>query len=180
MGGRDKLLEDIDGVPLLRERAITCLNAAVDAVRVVLPPDRPERRQALSGLNVEIVVNEASGLGLSHSLSVGLHGLTADAALIVLADMPDLTTTHLDKIVAAAKAHPLAKALRGADQNGKPGHPVMIRKALFSEMAQLKGDTGAQPVLRRHKAATVLVPIGPAALRDLDTPEDWTEWRTRR
>ena len=177
MGARDKLLEDVGGMPLLRQRAICCLSSHANKVRVVLPPDRPERVEALKGLNVEIIYNEGSARGMSHSVQCGVAGLTTDAVLIVLADLPDLSTADLDKVMSATKAHPLARILRGSDMNGKPGHPVLIRKELYAELGQLEGDTGAQPILKSHKSETVLVPIGAAALRDLDTPDDWAAWR---
>ncbi|MEP3345978.1 MAG: nucleotidyltransferase family protein [Litoreibacter sp.] len=180
MGARDKLLEQIDGVPLLRDRALMSLNSKAALVRVVLPPNRPNREDALSELDVEVVFNGGSELGMSHSIQIGIEGMDADAVLIVLADLPDLTTTDLNKLINAATAHPLANVLRGANQAGKPGHPVLIRRALFGELSQLSGDTGAQPVLKRHLSDTVLVPVGAAALRDLDTPEEWDAWRAER
>jgi CTP:molybdopterin cytidylyltransferase MocA len=180
MGPRDKLLEDVDGMALLRQRAMACLASRADVVRVVLPPNRPERTAALEGLNVDIIQNSGSELGLSHSLQRGIEDVNTDAALIVLADLPDLTTADLDKVIAAAGAHPLAQILRGADRSGKPGHPVLVRKELYPELSMLTGDTGAQPLLKRHTADTVLVPVGAAALRDLDTPEDWATWRANR
>lgn len=180
MGSLDKLLEDVNGIPLLRERALTCLSTEVGTVRVVLPPDRPERASALHDLDVEILYNHGSELGMSHSLQRGVVDVDADAVLIVLADLPDLTAHDIGKLLKAADAHPLAQVLRGATPSGKPGHPVLIRKALFPEFAKLSGDTGAQPLLKRHKVDTVLVPIGAAALRDLDTPEDWAAWRAEK
>lgn len=177
MAPRDKLLEDVDGMPLLRQRALACLTSDTEKLRVVLPANRPKRTAALDGLDVEIVYNDGSELGMSHSLKCGISGVDADAVLIVLADLPDLRAADLDKVIHAADAHPLARILRGADQRGQPGHPVLIRKAVFAELGKLEGDLGAQPLLKRHKADTVLVPIGPAALRDLDTPEDWAAWR---
>ncbi|SDW44681.1 nucleotidyltransferase family protein [Litoreibacter albidus] len=180
MGTRDKLLEDVGGTPLLRERALACLASCADRVRVVLPPDRPERAKVLTGLDVDIIYNDGADVGMSNSLRCGVAGLEAGAVLIVLADLPDLTTPDLDKVMRAADAHPLATILRGADATGKPGHPVLLRQKLYADVMTLSGDTGAQPLLRQYKADTVLVPIGAAALRDLDTPEDWAAWRADR
>ena len=177
MAPHDKLLEHVDGIPLIRQRALCCLASDADSVRVVLPPDRPERDAVLDGLNLEIIHNSGSELGMAHSLKCGIRGITTDEVLIVLADLPDLTASDLNKVISAAKVHPSADILRGADTNGRPGHPVLMRSSLFKELSELEGDTGAQPVLRRYKTETVLVPIGPAALRDLDTPEDWVAWR---
>lgn len=177
MGGRDKLLEEVDGTTLLWHQANNCLKSRAHSVRVVLPTDKAERSEALHGLDVEIVYNVSSALGMSHSLQCGIRGLDCDAVLIVLADLPDLRSADFDKVIDAAAMHPLANVLRGADHDGKPGHPVLLRKSLFNEVSELEGDTGAKPILKHHKADTILVPIGPAALRDLDTPDDWKQWR---
>ncbi len=180
MGSRDKLLEDVDGAPLLRQRAQACLKSGVTGVRVVLPPNRPERIGALDGLDVEIIFNDGSDLGMSHSLQRGVENIDADALLIVLADLPDLTAEHMQQVVNAAKAHPDATIFRGASTDGKAGHPVLLRKDLFSQLNTLTGDIGAQPLLQRHKLDTVLVPIGASVVRDLDTPEDWAAWRAEQ
>ncbi|WP_245913009.1 nucleotidyltransferase family protein [Litoreibacter ponti] len=175
MRGTDKLLEQVRGKALLRDRAEMCLAAGLPC-RVVLPPKAPARRNALHGLDVEIVETQGSELGLSHSIRTGLIGLRGDA-LLVLADLPDLSATHLRRVVDAARAHPLKQVFRGATEAGKPGHPVLICHGLFEELRGIEGDTGAQPVLKAHSGETVLVPIGPAALADLDTPEAWAAWR---
>ena len=180
MGTRDKLLEDVKGEPLLRQRAKICLSVKADLVRVVLPPDRPLRTKALDGLSLEVIYNQGSERGMSHSIQRGVSGCKTDNLLIVLADLPDLTEQHLLKTISAATAHPLAQVVRGATHEGRAGHPVLLRQTLFPDLAALSGDTGAQPVLKRHAANTVLVPIGPAALRDLDTPEDWAAWRAEQ
>ena len=60
MRGRDKLLEDVAGQPLLRLMASRATKAAVPGARWVLGPDQPTRRRGRSiGLAVEIV--EAEG-----------------------------------------------------------------------------------------------------------------------
>lgn len=180
MGGVDKLVEPVRGVPLLRDRALACLASGADAVRVVLPPDRPARVAALAGLGVEVVFNDGSALGLSHSLRRGMGDLGADAVLLVLADLPDLTAEHLARVIVAAEAQPSTPILRGATEAGQPGHPVLIRKPLFDALAGLTGDEGAAPLLKARRGDTALVPLeGDAALNDLDTQEDWARWRDR-
>ncbi|WP_243144977.1 nucleotidyltransferase family protein [Litoreibacter roseus] len=180
MRGSDKLLEPIDGTPLLTRVARTCLSAEVDRVCVILPPDRPARADALDDLPVDTLFNNGSGLGLSHSLQTGLSNVTTDAVLIILADLPDLTTADLNAVIYAARDTD-AVVVRGATKDGRPGHPVLVRAALFPELMRTKGDAGAQPVLKAHVADTVLVPLpGQHALSDLDTPEDWEAWRAAR
>lgn len=177
MRGPDKVLRDVRGGPLLKDRAQACLDADACRVIVVVAPEKPERRAALNGLDVDIVDNEGASHGIAHSLQVGLRAVTAQAALVMLCDLPDLTGEDLKVVLKAAADHPDALLIRGTSASGKPGHPVVIRSPLFGEVLALSGDTGAAPILRAHQDQTQLVPL-PAnhALNDLDTPEDWAAW----
>jgi molybdenum cofactor cytidylyltransferase len=57
---------------------------------------------------------------------------------------------------------------------------VLFPADLLPELAALTGDTGAREVLTRHATRVHLVPLkGDRALVDLDTPEDWADWRAR-
>ena len=177
MRGSDKLLHQMRGTTLLRDRANACLNARARRVVVVIAPDRPAHREALTGLDVEIVENGGSSHGMSRSLQVGVARVKSDAALIMLCDLPDLTTKDLDTIIDAGEAHPEASIIRGTSQAGKPGHPVLIRRALYGTLHALEGDAGAGSVLRAFQDQTHLVALpGNRALNDLDTPEEWASW----
>lgn len=180
MEGRDKLLEQINGQPLLRDRAKMCLRSKADAVRIVLAPDAPDRRRTLAGLPVQIVETMGAHLGLSHSLQTGAAGVKG-SLMVVLADLPDLTSADLDAIIDAAHAHPDANVVRGATPDGKPGHPVLLTGAAVGLIADLSGDKGVQNGLKGGSHHTHLVELAEnRALADLDTPEDWRRWRASR
>lgn len=179
--GRDKLLEPVDGEPLLRRQARTAL-AAGCPVLVTLPPDRPRRAAALAGLPLQQrELTDAAG-GMSASLRCGADmALTQGAGLMVLpADMPDLTTTDLMQLAQAFHSAP-GLIHRGAAQDGRPGHPVIFPPALLQALTRLSGDQGARGVLQAHSALQRLHPLpGEHALTDLDTPEAWEAWRAQQ
>ena len=180
MRGADKCLEDVDGVPLIARVAQTAL-ATGHAVSVALPPDRPLRNLALAGLVLTHVTVPDPGAGLAASVLAGLAALPLDApVLIVLADMPEVTTDDLRLMLAEAARSP-GLILRGADVAGRPGHPVLMPVWLRAEAAALAGDEGLRPVLARHKDRLRLIALpGHHATTDLDTPEDWAQWRAAR
>lgn len=183
MGGlRDKLLKPVDGVPLIRHRTQAALASAISSrIRVVTSPEHPKRHQAIADLPVETALNDGAEAGIAHSLIRGLEGLDCDAVLVLLADLPDIEAEHIRRVWRHACDQPSALITRGATAQGKPGHPVVIRAALFEELRALRGDQGAAPVLQRHRAQTTLVPLpGEVALNDLDTPEDWARWKAQR
>ncbi|HFQ15688.1 MAG TPA: nucleotidyltransferase family protein [Rhodobacteraceae bacterium] len=178
MRGRDKLLEPVaGGQPLLAERVATA-QATGQQVLLALPPRAvaPRRwRHAGSATTVE-VPDPGAGMGaslacLARALPAGPAG--AAGAMVLPADMPELTPEDLRQVLATFKPDRIS---RGAGADGRPGHPVLFPAAYFPQLRRLTGDTGARALLRQ--APVRLVPL-PArhALTDLDTPEDWQRWR---
>lgn len=181
MGGRDKLTEDVGGQPMLRHAARVALATGAPVV-AVLPPDRPDRAGALAELDVISVTEPQARAGMAQSLRRGLaaaRGLGATGAMILPADMPDLTTADLSRMLAEHAADP-TRILRGASGDGQTGHPVILPADLWPDMDALTGDEGGRAVIQRHAARLRMVPLPDRhALTDLDTPEDWAAFRAR-
>ncbi|PLL13465.1 CTP--molybdopterin cytidylyltransferase [Tabrizicola sp. TH137] len=177
MRGRDKLLEQVAGEALLARIARAALATGLP-VTVALPPDRPARRAALAGLDLRHVTVPDPGKGMAESLKTGLAALPPGAGvMLLLADLPDLTAADLITLRDQWRAEPEA-ILRGAAEDGTPGHPVCFPPDLRDDLMTLQGDEGARSVLIRHRARLRLVPLpGRHATTDLDTPEDWAAWR---
>ncbi len=177
MGPRDKLLEEVDGQPLIA-RSLRMALATGLPVTLALPPDRPARWAAVAGLSGHRITVERAARGMAESLKAGLAALPADApVLLLLADLPEL---HTEDLLAVAKADP-SYIQRGATESGQSGHPVLLPVWLRPELTCLSGDQGARDLFQRHKDRLRQVPLpGNRALTDLDTPEDWARWRALR
>lgn len=179
MQGRDKLMEIVAGRPLLRHLAEEAI-ATGHPVTITLPALDHPRARSLDGLSVHCLPVPDASEGINASLRTGLAALsTADAVMILLADLPELKAAHLAQVFQARTDNPDAMVWRGATQAGAPGHPTLIDHSLFPQISSLTGDSGAQTVLRR--ATTVLVPLpGEVARRDLDTPAAWATWHAEQ
>jgi len=178
MRGRDKLIEDTHGQPLIRDRAQMALAAGLD-VHVALPaPDHP-RAAALDGLPVTRLCLSGSAAGMGGTLRDGVAALpSAPRFMILLCDLPDLTSDDLRLILAAPIAAPDALVWMGCNATGQAGHPILCDTALRVDFAMLDGDEGGRAVMRRHRGRITLVTLpGNHATRDLDTPEEWAAWR---
>lgn len=176
MQGRDKLLEPVEGQPLLRRQARAALTAGLGPVAVTLPPDRPLRRQALTGLAVTPLPVPEAATGMAASLRAAAIWAAGQALMVVPADMPDLTAADF---VSLARAFDGQTPLRATAADGTPGHPVIFPAALLPLFAALTGDEGARRLLRDHPPQLHPLPDR-HALTDLDTPEDWAAWRSAR
>jgi molybdenum cofactor cytidylyltransferase len=183
MGGRDKLLEPVAGAPLLRHVVETLAASAVDEIVVVLPPDPGERLTALVETKARTVTNPRAAEGMGTSVGAGVTGLRgdADAVLIVLADMPEVTAPDFDRLIAAFDPAEGRAIVRAVTEAGRPGHPVLFGRRFFEPLRALEGDRGARSLIEDYPefVADVVLPGG-AAATDLDTPEDWDAWRDGR
>ena len=168
-----KLLADFDGTALVRRSANVALGSTADAVVVVTGHRRLQIEAVLDGLKVECVENPLYESGMGTSLAAGVSRCRdrgADAILIMLADMPGLTSGDLDQLIAAFRSTNGDVVVRAMGA-GKPGNPVLLPKTLFEAVEQLEGDVGARQVIEASGLPVVYVEIGQAALLDVDTPE---------
>lgn len=181
MRGRDKLLELVEGVPLLRRQAQMAQRTGAP-VMVTLPPGHAARQAALEGLEgVRIVPLPDAGEGVAASIRAGAawaEAIGAAGLMVCLADLPELRTEDLRTMSRAFAAAP-DTPLRATDASARPGHPVILPARLFGALGGLAGDRGAGALLRHERPGEIVLP-GRRATTDLDTPEDWAAWRARR
>lgn len=182
MRGRDKLLERIDGVPLLRRQAQTA-RAVSEHVLVALPLAPHPRYAAIADLDVQTleVPDAAEGMGASIRTAFAALPDGTRKAMLLLADLPEITPEDLQRVIAATKNAPKALIWRGATEDGKAGHPIVFDHTLFPDLVSLRGDGGGQSVVKSAGNHVHLVKLAQQRARmDLDTPEDWEKWRATR
>jgi CTP:molybdopterin cytidylyltransferase MocA len=108
----------------------------------------------------------AAGLGSSLALAAQLVlPLGKVSLLIVLADMPLVSSDYLRELV----ARPAPVATRYPE--GHAGVPALLDRKLMEKAARLTGDRGAGPLLGKAR----LLDPPPGTLRDVDTAEDLAE-----
>jgi CTP:molybdopterin cytidylyltransferase MocA len=127
-------------------------------------------RAAAPGLDFTDNPDWASGM--ASSLRAGLAALRdspAEAAVVLLVDMPGVTPAAVRRI--AAHASPAALAMGGYGE--RRGHPVLLGRDHWPGVAAAAtGDRGARDYLRAHDEQVRVVPVDDVADDfDLDTPE---------
>jgi len=180
MRGRDKLLDLIDGQPLLWRSATAAIASTATATRVILRPDDRARNAVVADLACTRLVNPDWMEGMASALRTGMQDLppTTSAILIALADMPDITAADHNRLIAAHRADNSATIIRACSESGQPGHPVLFTRPHFPALAALTGDTGARTILAAHRNQTRFLRLGGhRAITDLDTPEDWAAYK---
>lgn len=172
MGSGNKLLSEFDGEKLVSRSAARILACKATGSIAVLGHQADGISAALAGLDMQQIRNSNFVDGLSSSLKVGIHALppSASGALITLADMPEITTADLDKLIDAFTAAG-GKAIVRATHAGKRANPVILPRSLFPEVDRLEGDTGARQIVEAAPLEVIDVELGSAASLDVDTPE---------
>ena len=173
MGGPNKLLEEINGKPLVRIVAEQALASRASPVIVVTGHQRERVERALAGLPVTVVHNPDFADGLSTSLKAGIKAVPpdADGAIVTLGDMPQVSAKLIDRLIAAFDPE------RGAlvvipTIDGKRGNPVLWARRFFPDLLAVEGDIGARHLISGYAEAVTEVPVeDAAALTDVDTPE---------
>jgi molybdenum cofactor cytidylyltransferase len=179
--GRPKLLEDLDGEPVIRRTASEVLRAGLEPVVGVVGPDHHAAfRDALHDLEVRIVTNPSPESGQSSSLRVGLEALPAStaAALIVLGDQPQLPPEVIPRLLHTFRES--GASIAAPRYSDGRGNPVLFRSGLFAELTALTGDQGARSVIDRDQSRVCLVAFDRPMPADIDTPEDLAALRNRR
>ena len=147
-GGGIKVLAQ-SGERSLLEIALAAIAAVPLADRVVVVGAEADNVLSASDLQgVRAVTNFAWDHGMASSLQTGIAALSdgCEAALIVLADAPNLQPEAVLRVAAAARSD----ALVSASYAGRRGHPVAIGRDLWPLLpadGELGGKVLGEPAL---------------------------------
>jgi len=174
MQGRNKLLAMVHGKTMIRRVVEAALASKVDETLVVLGWDESPVRKVLADLPCRLVVNREFEKGQSTSLKVGLREVDPEtsAVLVLPGDVAEIDSRSIDKVVNSYILDDGAILI--AAYKGRHGHPILIDKALFTDIAQITEETyGLKSLIEKHKTEIRLVEVDTdTVLWDVDTPED--------
>lgn len=164
-----KLLADYGGRPLVRRAVEAALDSKASKTIVVTGHARDEIERVLAGLPVVFAYNPDFASGMASSLRAGLAHAADSAG--ALADMPDVTSAILDRLIAAFNCAPDRAAVAPVYQ-GRRGNPVLMGRRLFPRLALLKGEEGARRLLGSTEGVLEIAVDDRSVLADIDTRED--------
>jgi nicotine blue oxidoreductase len=171
--GGGKLLAKLNDMPLV-EHVLVALGASpVDKTVVVVGADAKRLREVCEPYGFRIVENPEWTRGQSTSVRAGLRALgpEARAAVVLLADQPLVGADAVKRLVEAFEG---GAKVAVAAYGGEPRNPVLFSREVWPLLeAELSGDEGARPFLRRHQDLVTRVPcdeVGDPV--DVDTAED--------
>lgn len=173
----NKLLADLDGRPLLRCAAAAGLTSRAFKTIVVTGHAHIEVEAALAGLPVAFAHNPDFVSGLASSLRTGLAAATdADGVVVLLGDMPGVSSQIVDILISTFEAAPGCAAVVPVRQ-GQRGNPVLLSRDVFPRLAALEGDEGARRLLKSLDGVVEISFDDDGILADVDTAADLERFR---
>lgn len=172
-GECNKLLESVQGLPLLRHSVKTIQRARLSTVSVVVGHQSKRVKKAINDLDVSIIVNEDFTTGQSTSIRCGVDNARdnhADAIVIALGDMPRVSKDSINRLVMAYDRD-VGDALAAAYE-GKRGNPVLFDAVYYDKLRSLSGDKGGKEVLFEANYPGLVETKDPGVHNDIDRPED--------
>lgn len=167
--GRNKLILPFRGKPLL-SHTLELIDALPFGEKILVTTKDTAGAVAIPP-GFSTVINENPEEGQSSSLRLGVSAVALDHYMFFPGDMP-----FLDRAAALEIADEAEDGLIVIPEaEGKPASPVIFPKFLREELLALSGDEGGRQLFSAYDTLCKRIrPRNPGALRDIDTPEDFS------
>jgi molybdenum cofactor cytidylyltransferase len=157
------------GRPLVRYPVDAARDAGIGQVVVVVGHDAAAVASVVD--DVTIVHNGRFEDGQASSLRAGIEAMgdEVDGVVVLMADQPGITASHVRTLLGAAQEHgePIVR-LRFTDGPG----PALLRREVWRELEGLEGDLGAKALVDRRADLVFDAVVEQPAPPDVDTVAD--------
>lgn len=170
--GSQKLLAPLNGRPLV-QHVIDAANASsLEDIALVVGAGADDLVAHLDLGRARVVKNPDPARGLASSLQAGLRALgpRLHAALVLLGDVPGVTTALIDELVARGRETRASAVV--SVWRGRRAPPVVLHKSLWAAASALQGDIGMREVLKNADVVEFAITDALGSLDDIDTRED--------
>lgn len=160
------------GDSTLIARAVRLAEASCGTRNVlVVGCDWQKVAKAAAPLQGFLALNSEFAEGLGGSIACGIRSVSqaADAVLLLLADQPLITKSHIQDLVRQWSLAP--RSIVASAYADTAGPPLIFPRADFDSLARLEGDRGAKQLTKAAGERLITVPFADAEI-DIDRPED--------
>jgi len=178
--GKNKLLTDLGGEPLALKAIRAAIQSDASPVFVVTGYQADDLENELENFDINIVRNPNYHTGIKTSISLGLKSVPdfCDGALLIPADMPELTPDLLNKMIAKFKKKQ-DKQLIMAEKQGVKSNPILWSKALYNSADLVAENANMRPIFMEHSDYTVLLAASEDELLDVNFQNDLDQLRKK-
>ena len=173
MNGQNKLIKEIQGIPLIKHSIKNILSSSIDELIIVLGHQKEIIEKIIDKeKKIKIVFNKNFKNGMASSIKVGLKHLSekTDAFFICLGDMPLINSDIYNQIIKSRNQKEIIVPIFDNQQ----GNPVLFAKSLKEKIMTIEGDNGAKKILEQNKNKILNIEIkNQSILKDFNTLESF-------
>jgi molybdenum cofactor cytidylyltransferase len=181
--GATKQLLPVEKGTLLGRVVGEALSSDLDRMILVLGYKANQIRKSLGNIlahpRLKTIENKRYEEGISTSIISGLSEVeeTHDHVMILLGDMPAITSAHINLLLRRFLDSRLP--IGAIRIEGERSHPVIFSRIFYPELKALRGDIGARTLFQKYPDRICFVePEKYLDNRDIDTPEDYLEFQS--
>ena len=174
MNGENKLIKEIQGIPLIKHSVKNILFSSIDELIVVLGYQK-EIIEKLIDKNekIKFVFNKNFESGMASSIKTGLNNLSkkTEAFFICLGDMPMVSHDIYNQLIKSKDN----KEIIVPTYKGQQGNPVLFNKSMKEKIIAITGDVGAKKILELNKDKILNLEINDQSItKSLNTQDDFS------
>ena len=171
--GQNKLFLELEGETLLHRAVGRAVAAGLTPVLLVLGHEADRARREVAGMACQPVMNPDYADGVNVSLRAGIRAVPANAAaaVVLLGDMPFVTTEMIAAVVERFRKGDVPLVI--SDYVGVQAPPTLFDRALLDEFLGMGADACSRHLVKRHRSEAAEVRWPAAALADIDLPDDY-------
>jgi len=183
MEGENKLVKEINGIPLIKHSVKNILGSAINELIVVLGHEKSLIQNIIEkNKKIKFIYNDNYKSGISSSIKKGLSNISekSEAFFICLGDMPNVNQNIYNKLIKTRfnynkKNTPeTKKEIIVPIFEEKEGNPVLFSKFIREKIMSIDGDFGAKKIIEKNKNKVLYVPIkSNGIILDFDTKKDF-------
>jgi|TARA_B110000438_G_scaffold225676_1_gene219776 molybdenum cofactor cytidylyltransferase len=168
MNGENKLVREVDGIPLIKYAVKNILASMVDEIIVVVGHDEDLIKNVIGEhRKIKFVYNEDFKKDISTSIKIGLNHISkkSEAFFISLGDMPNVNQNIYNKLIKSrlkynSKLKPQhKKEIVIPSFEGKNGNPILFSKFMKNKIMLVTSVLDTSEIIKLNKEKILNVPF---------------------
>ena len=183
MNGENKLIKEIDGIPLIKYAVKNILGSAIDELIIVVGHEKEIIENVIDkNKKIKFAYNKNFSDGIASSIKIGLSEVSKKTKnfFISLADMPNVNQNIYNKLIKAKNNYNMKLKPENRKEiviptiDGKDGNPVLFSIFMKPELMKTFGDIGAKEIIENNKTKILRVPFSSdGVILDFDTQDSF-------
>jgi len=169
----NKLMVEVDGKPLFMKTVEAALKSKASPIFVVTGYQAEKIEKCLENIDVNVLHNYEYSSGVKTSIRIGLRSVPSycDGAILIPADMPNITPEHLDNMIDAFRLDESRQILATSDGKDKC-NPVLWSRELYAEAELVPENADVREIFIEHADYTKYIRADKELCLDVNFPYD--------